>query len=163
MNLNFTLILQILSFLILLGLLVKFLYKPLTQYLDERAKKIRGMTEEAQAAQEKARLYAEDTHKALEMAKDEALRIKNEAKRVSDSERRKVVAEAKREAQRLIEEAKTQLGREKEQVVKDLRQDIADISLDIAKKILGREIGKEDHKRIIDDSIKEIEDVFTRP
>lgn len=163
MNLNFTLILQIISFLILLGLLTKFLYKPFMKYLDERARRIKEMTEGARQAEERARRYAEQTHQALNMAREEALRIKEDTRRLSDAERRRVIEEARKEASFLIEEARKGFSREREAVLDKLRSDVAAISVDIARRILNREIKEEDHKRLIEESITEIEDELSRP
>jgi len=163
MNLNFTFVLQIISFLLLLGLLTRFLYKPLTKYLDERAQNIRQMLEAAKQAGEKAQKYAQQTQSALDSARADALKIKEEARRLSDEERRKVVAEAKKEARFLIEEAKAQLGRERERAFKKIKSEAAALSVDIASKILGREIKPEDHQRLIEDSIAGIEDEISRP
>jgi F-type H+-transporting ATPase subunit b len=163
MNLNFTLVLQILSFLILLGLMTRFLYKPFVKYLDERAANIKKMLTNARESEERSRAYAEQTHQALEMAKTEALKMKEEAKRLSDMERRKVIEESKKEAHFLIEEAKKQIDKERDMALKEIKSEIADISIDIARKILGREIKPEDHKRIIEESISEIEDEIHRP
>jgi len=161
MNLNFTLILQIISFLVLLGVLTKLLYKPFTKYLDDRAKQIKDMLGGAKEAEERAKSYAEEAQKTIEGAKHEAIEIKKENKRLADEERRKIIEEAKKEARFLIGETKSQLGREKELVLKRLRSEISTLSIDVAKKILGREIKKEDHKRIIEESISEIEDVLS--
>ena len=162
MNLNFTLILQIISFLILLGLLTKFLYKPLTKYLDERAEAIKNMTESIKSAEEKARLYAAETHKALQMTREESSKVKKESRRLADEDRKKIIEEAKKEARFLIEGATEQLNVEKNVILKKMQKEIADISLDIARKILGREITKEDHKRIIEESISEMENEIPR-
>lgn len=157
MNLNFTLILQIVSFLTLLGLLTKFLYKPFIKYLDERAQSIKNMTEGAEKAQEQAKRYAQQTHQALEMAKGEALRIKEETRSLSDTERRRIIEEARKEASSLIEIAKKQLGIERESVLKKIRSDVATISVEIARRLLSKEIREQDHKRLIEESMSEIE------
>ena len=70
MNLNFTLVLQILSFLALLSLLTKLLYRPLAKYLDERADNIRELTEGAERDRKKAESYFETSRKELRDAKE---------------------------------------------------------------------------------------------
>lgn len=162
MNLNFTFVLQIISFLLLLLLLTKFLYKPLTKYLDERAQNVRQMLEAAKEAGEKAQKYAQQTHQALDLARADALKMKEEARRLSDEERRRIIEEAKKEARFLIEETKGQFGRERELAFKKIKSEVAAISVDIASKILGREIKAEDHQRLVEASIAEIEDEISR-
>ncbi|MFH1645419.1 MAG: F0F1 ATP synthase subunit B [Candidatus Omnitrophota bacterium] len=162
MNLNFTLILQIISFLVLLGFLMKFLYKPLTKYLDERALFMHEAITNAKLSEDKAKVYAEQTHAALNLAKEEALKIKEEARGLSEDERKRVIQGAKKESMFLVEEARAQLAQEKEELVKKLRAEVSRISVEIAKKVLNRELSKKDHSEIIEESLSEIENVFTR-
>lgn len=160
MNLNATLVIEIISFLILLFILYKFLYRPLLSFMDKRQKAVRDMIESAQSAEEKAKVYAEQTHKALDMAKEEILKIKEENRKISDAQRRKILEQARKEALVLIAEAKARLSQERESVIKEIKSEIAAISVDIAKRVLGREIKPDDHKRLIEESIAQIEDVL---
>jgi len=156
MNLNFTFVLQIISFLILLAALSKLLYKPLMKYLEERTQKTTGLIEGARDAEEKARQHAGEALKALDVAKEEALKLKEESKRSADKERLDVAGRAKEEAQRLIEEAKKQIEKKYKDATKKVALEVGDLSVNIAAKILGREIKKDDHKRLIEESIREI-------
>jgi len=156
MNLNFTLILQIASFIILMGFLTRFLYKPIIKILDERKDSVAKMLRDAQASQETAKKYAEQTRHDLDMVNNKALQIKEEARRVSDAERLKIIKEAKEQALALIEEAKAQGRKELEAVKSELKRQIADISMEAAKRILARELTQKDHKRLIDECIKEL-------
>lgn len=160
MNLNATLIIEVISFLILLFILHKFLYRPLLSLMDKRQKAVRDMIESAHEAEKKAKVYAEQTHKALDMAKNEILKMKEENRKISDAQRRKILEEARKESLALIAEAKERLTQERESVIKEIRSETANISLDIAKRILGREINPDDHKRLIEESIAQIEDVL---
>jgi len=157
MNINFTLVLQIISFLILLGSLGKFLYRPLMKYLEERAKEANDILDSARQAEEKAKEYADRTQQALDAAKYEALKIKDETRRLADKERLDTISQAREEAHRLIEEAKKQVKKEEQDATKRVKTKIGDLSLEIAAKILGREISEVDHKQLIDNSIEEIE------
>ena len=157
MNLNFTLVLQIISFLILLGSLGKFLYRPLMKYLEERAQKANDILDSARQAEEKAKEYANQTQQALDAAKHEALKLKDETKRLADKARLDTISRAKEEAHRLVEEAKKQIKKEEQDATKRVKAKIGELSLEIASKILGREIKKDDHNRLIDSSIEEIE------
>jgi len=156
MNINFTLVLQIISFLILLGSLGKFLYGPLMKYLEERAQKANDILDSARQAEEKAKQYAEETRLALDASKHEALKLKSETKRLADKEKLDTIGQAREEAHRLIEEAKKQIKKEEQDATKRVKVRIGELSLEIASKMLGREIKKKDHERLIDKSIKEI-------
>jgi len=114
------------------------------------------MIENAKASEEKARRYAEETHRALEMARQEAVKLRQESKEIADSERRKIIEESKKEARFLLAQAEQELGRERRAMIGEIRGQIATISVDIARKILGREISAKDHERLIEESISEI-------
>ena len=163
MNLNFTLVLEIISFLILLGLLTKFLYGPVTKYLDERARDMAAAEKNARAAEEKARFFALESERALSRAREESVKMKKESRQIADGERRRIIEEAKKEARFLMERASAELGREKKEVMKGMRDDIASISVDIARKMLGREINEKDHTRLIKESMAELENEVFGP
>jgi len=157
MNLNFTLILQIISFLILMGLLTKFLYKPLIKLLDERKDSVAGNLEAANKAKEEAEAAADATKQALDNAKHEALKIKEDMRKASDTERLAIIREAKQQAAAVVEQAKQGAEKEFEGMQARLRQMIAEVSVEAAKKILQREIDQKSHQKLINDCIKEIE------
>ncbi|MFH1848354.1 MAG: F0F1 ATP synthase subunit B [Candidatus Omnitrophota bacterium] len=157
MNLNFTLVLQIISFLILLGLLMKFLYKPFVKYLDERAQQMKDLLAETEKNREQAAANFQASEERLSRAKKDIMELKEKAAQDADGSRRSIIDEAKKEAGFLVEDAKKKIGSEREAVIKQLRADIGGLSVEIAKKILGREISREDHQKIIEDTISEIE------
>jgi len=84
------------------------------------------------------------------------LKLKEESKRSSDKERLDTVNMAKEEATRMIEEAKKQIAKEHKDTTKRIAKEIGELSLSVASKILGREVKGSDHKRLIDESIREI-------
>ena len=139
-----------------MGLLAKFLYKPLIKILEQRSSQIAKNIEDAKRSQEEARRYAKETHQALDMAKEEALRIAEQVRKDADSTR-SMLDESRKESISIIDKAKKQIEKETDSARLKLKQDIANISLGIAKKILEKEITKKDHERLIDKSIKEMQ------
>jgi len=156
MNLNFTIVLQILSFLVLLGLLTKFLYGPLCKYLDERADNIRKLTEGAERDRKEAESHFETSRKELRGAKEEAVRLIESAIHEADKEKIKTIDGAKKEAFAIMERAELGIKKEIEKAKDDVKKDIASLSVEIAKKILGREINEKDHEKLIRESLKSI-------
>ncbi len=154
MNLNLTLLLQIISFLILMGLLTKFLYKPLIKMLEERSSQVAQDIESARRSQEEAKRYAEETHNALNMAKEEAIKLKEQARKDADSAKREALSEAKKESMLVIDRAKKEIEKETNNARLKLKREISNLATEVAKKILKREIDKKDHQRLIDESIK---------
>lgn len=140
-----------------MGLLAKFMYKPLLRSLEERSAKIAQDIENAKRSEEEARRYAEQTQKALNASKQEAIKMKDQALREADTARRHMLADAKKEYISMIDDAKKDIGKEASEAKAKLKDDIASLSTEIAKKILEKEISEKDHDKLIDESIKEIE------
>jgi len=156
MNLNFTLVIQIVSFLILLGLLTKFFYRPFMNYLDTRAKGIKDMIEESQKNREIAQQEFQNAKDELQKAKHHVIEMKNSVIKEADEHRRFTIEQAKQEAASLLERAKLEVKQELASAKSSLKSDIASLSIEIARKILEREVKDKDHKKLIEDSIKEL-------
>lgn len=148
--------LQIISFLILLGLLTRFLYRPFMKYLDGRAddlgRLIRGTEEDRKKAEEGLRASAEELRKT----KKEIIGLKESAARDADREKIKTLEEAKKEALSIIERARLDAIKELKTAKDEVREEIASLSVEMAKKILNREIKEKDHRRLIEESIREL-------
>ena len=156
MSLNFTLILQIISFLILLWLLAKFLYKPFMKYLDERAEDVRRLIEGAEHDRKKAEEHLEASKEEIRKTREAMLKMKEATTRDADREKIKTIDEAKKEALEILQRTELDVKKEIERAKDNVRKDISSLSLAIAKKILGREIKEEDHKKLIKESLKEL-------
>ena len=152
----FMLILQIISFLILLWLLAKFLYKPFMKYLDERARDVRKLIETAEEDRKKAEEHLEASKEELRKTRETALKIKESAAHEADREKIKTIDETKKEALEILERTELDLKKEIEKAKESVKKDISSLSLEMAKKILGREIKEKDHKKLIKESLKEL-------
>ena len=156
MNINFTIIIQIISFLVLLGLLTKYFYRPFMNYLDKRAKDIKYLIEETQKNREVAQQEFQKAKDELQKTKYQVLKMKNTAVKEADEHRRLAIEQAKQEAASLLERAKVEIKQEVASAKDNLKGDISSLSIEIAKKILEREVKEEDYKKLIEDSIKEL-------
>jgi F-type H+-transporting ATPase subunit b len=156
MNINFTIILEVISFLILVGILTKLIYRPLLRLLDRRNEDVKRMLSEARRAAEQAEKNNQASRENLQVAREEALRIKNVTRQEADRSRLLMIEDAKKEAARILEKAKIELAEQTKLAREALKKDISSISLDIAERILEREIKEDDHKKLIRESLKEL-------
>jgi F-type H+-transporting ATPase subunit b len=156
MNLNATLIIEVVSFIILWAILAKLFFKPLLKILDQRKEAVRGWLDEAKKDRSDAQEFLSQAKRELSSAKDEAINIKQTSRIESEKLRKKILEEAKRESRNLIEQSKEEIELKIQEAKKELRNDIANISLALTEKILEREINKKDHQHLIEESIKEI-------
>jgi F-type H+-transporting ATPase subunit b len=157
MNLNATLFIQSLVFLILAFVTMKFIWPPLMAAIGERQKKIA----EGLAAADKG-------EKSLSEAKANATVILKEAhaqasKIIEQANRRsnEVIDEARgtaiAEGQRLIGDARQEVALESGRAREQLRKEVAGIALAGAGKLLGREIDAKAHAELLEKLALEIE------
>src|SRR5215467_14950580 len=105
-NLDKSLIIQIVNFLLLLWLLHRLLYKPLVAKMEERTGAIKKSLEEAQVARAQAAKQQEENVERLRAAHAEAEAIRTRALKEAGEEQRRLVERARLESQRLVESAK---------------------------------------------------------
>jgi len=146
---------QLVSFLILLGLLIYFGYKPIRKMLDERSNKIRESVEQAEATTKEYERAQMEAEKQISKAREEARLIIAEAGQVRDRLREEARKEARQEAQAVISRARAELERERDEVIDDLRHEFVDTAILAAEKVINEALDKEKHRRLIEQALEE--------
>ena len=142
----------ILTFLVLLGLLAKFAWKPLLKALESRQEAIKKSLDDAdRAKQELARLQTEST-KIIEQARIEADSILTKTRSDAERLREDLKTKAKEESDTIIRNAEQQIQLRTRQALQDIRQEVADIAVIVASKLLERNLAKEDNDRLINEA-----------
>jgi F-type H+-transporting ATPase subunit b len=157
MNLNATLIIQMIV-LIVLGLVtMKFIWPPLIAAIDERRKKI---AEGLASAEKGEKSLAEAKSSASEIVKEarvQASKIIDQASRRSNELVDEARGVAMAEGQRLVAEARQNVALESTRAREQLRKEVATIAVAGAGKLLGREIDAKAHADLLEKLALEIE------
>ena len=147
----------IITFLVLLGLLAKFAWKPLLAALDSRQSAIRKSLDDAQLArQELERLNQESTqilNKARVDADQIIARSRGDAERLREDMKQK----ARAEADAIVKSAERQIQLETARALQQIRTEAVDLSVMIASKLLQRNLTKEDNDRLIEEALKQVD------
>ena len=156
MDINATLLGQMITFLLFLVVTVKYVWPPVIQALRDRQQKIadglaageRGTRDLEQAQQEVKQM--------LDEAKGQAAEILNQANKRDTEMIEEAKTDARAEGERLIAGAKAQLEQEIAQAREALRKEVAKIAVLGAGKVLEREIDVGTHKELLDKVANEI-------
>lgn len=146
---------QLVSFLILLGLLVYFGYKPIRKMLDERSNRIREGMEQAEAIKKEYEHAQAEVQEQINKARQEGQGIIAQAEKLGDRLREEARDEARREAQALTGRVRVELERERDKLIDELRGEFVDIALLAAEKVINETLDKEKHRRLIEEALKE--------
>ncbi len=147
----------IVTFLVLLGLLAKFAWRPLLQALETRQERIRKSLEDAERAKQELERLQQESAKIMRQARIEAESIVTQTRADAERLRGELKQKAKDEADNILRNAQQQIQLQTRQAIQQIRGEVADIAVLLASKLLERNIAKEDNARLIDDTLKQIE------
>jgi len=140
-------------FLLLLGLLGKFAWKPIMDGLDKREQGIEHQIAETKAANEEAKRMLASYERRLSEASDEVRGMLEEARRDSEVTKQTIIAEARKAAEDEQVRAKHEIGLARDEALSSIALKAGDLAVEVAGKFLREKIGKDDHSRLVRDSI----------
>ncbi len=141
------------SFLILLFLLKKFAWVPILSMLKEREDSIENALHEADKAREEMKQLKSSHEQLLREAKDERDAILREARAIKDSIIEEARTKASEEHNRILESAREAIHFEKMAAITDLKNQIAQLSIEVAEKVLKHELSDNKKQKDLADNI----------
>lgn len=147
------------SFIILMLIIRKYAWKPMMQVLIQRETDIRDSLQKAADELEESKQMNREAQETLRQARSDATQIVLQAKKQSLQIQDTMLKEAKEEVQQMREAAQKDIEQERRRMLNEIKGELTDISIEIAEKILRREIKSEDYHRLIDDFIQEMDDL----
>ncbi|MDQ3985555.1 MAG: F0F1 ATP synthase subunit B [Actinomycetota bacterium] len=144
------------TFAIVLFVLWKVAFPKLREAVEAREKKIAGDLEEAESAKKEAKDQLEEYKQQLAEARSEANRIIEEARQQAEQVRKDITDRAEKEAEQIVSRAQEQIEAERNRTVQELQGTIADLSIELAEKVVGRSLDDESQRDLVDAYIKEV-------
>jgi len=138
---------MLISFGVVFFVLAKFGFPVIVKMVDERKAFIDKSLDAAKAANERLAGLQEESERLLKQTHDEEMRILKDAQDI----RNKIIEEAKEqatvEAGKLIADAKSAIEKEKDMAIRDIQNRIADMSINIAEKVLRKNLDNSSAQR----------------
>lgn len=147
----------ILTFLVLLGLLAKFAWKPLLHALESRQEMIRKSLDDADLAKQELEKVQQESAKIVVKARAEADAIVSSSRADAAKLQEELHQKAKAEARGIVEGAERQIQQETNRALSKIRHEAVDLSLTIASKLIQRNLSKQDNESLIEDALKQIQ------
>ena len=149
MNLNATLVAQLVVFFILAWFTMQFVWPPIVKALDERAKKIADGLAAAERGKQDLELATKRSTEALREGKEKAAELIGNAEKRAAQLIEEAKVNAKAEADRIVAGAKAEIEQEAVRAKEQLREQVATLVVSGAEKILRREINTQAHADIL--------------
>ena len=147
----------ILTFLVLLTLLAKFAWGPLLKALESRQETIRKSLDDAQKAKTELERLQQESAQIVRQARVEADAIISQSRTDGALLREEIRAKAKEDADGIIKNAERQIQLETARAIQQIRHEAIDLSVEIASKIIQRNLSKEDNEKLIAEALRQVE------
>ena len=149
-------IFQLIMFIILLAIIKKFAWGPLSGMMKQREEFVANEIESAEKSRQEAAKYLEEQRALLKEARTEAQELIENAKKQAEIQREDIIVSARSEAGRLKESAKLEIEQQKENAVAAIKEQVASLSVLIASKVIEKELSEKDQQKFINDYIQEV-------
>lgn len=152
----FTLICQICNLLIQMYIVKRFLLDKVLAVLDERRRRADAEIAEAKQAKSDAAAIKSEYEKNMAEAKETANQLVADAQKTAAARGEVILSEARAQAAALKQKAEADIAQEKKKAVNEIKDEIGGIAMEIASKVVEREIRETDHKALIDEFIRNV-------
>jgi F-type H+-transporting ATPase subunit b len=149
-NINLTLVIQMIVFVILVGFTMRYVWPMITTAMEERTRKIAMGLAAAEKGREELAQAEKKAAAVLREAREHAHQIVEQAQRRANDMVEQARTTASAEGQRLVAAAQQQIELEAGRVREGLRRDVAQLAVQTASKLLEREIDARTHADLIE-------------
>ena len=151
-----TLIAQIANLFIQAYLIKRFLFKPINEVLAKRKALADAEIADAKKDREEAAAMKAEYEKDMAQAREKASDILATAQKTASAQSEQILKDANAQAAAAKVKAVLEIEQEKKKAVTEIRDEIGGIAMDIAGKVIEREINEEDHRKLIDEFIANV-------
>jgi F-type H+-transporting ATPase subunit b len=160
---NSTFVVELLIFLVVLGVLAKWVLPYLNKAIEARQHSIEQTLQDAEETKKRALELEEQQRQALAESRQEARALKEEAARVGDQLRQELQKRGEEEYQRLVARAGADIEASARRAAEELRAQVAGLVVTVVERVLGEGIVLADQKLLIERAITEVESTSSGP
>ena len=137
-------------------LIKRFLFKPVNEMLEKRRALADAQIREAEQAKADADAIKTEYEQNMKEAKEKANEILTTAQKTAALQSEEMLKEAASQAAALKSKAESDIAQEKRKAVNEIKDEIGGMAVEIAGKVIEREISEEDHTKLIDEFIANV-------
>ncbi|ERL66421.1 AtpF [Schleiferilactobacillus shenzhenensis LY-73] len=141
-------------FAVLLVAVGHFAWNPVNDMMEKRRNKINDDIDHAQSARQTAEEQQKKTAAALADSKNQAVAIISKAQQQGSAQQDQIIAQAHTDAETMKKQAEKDAAQARQDALAHAKDDIADLSVQIASKLINKELDASAHQQLIDSYIK---------
>ncbi len=142
-------------FCLMLVILGKFAWGPIRQALDDREHYVATQLDEAKQRNEEAQRMLKEHAQQMAGATDEVRALLDQARKDADAQKQAILDEAQKAAAAEKDRAIREIGAAKNAALQDMADASVSTAVDLAGRIVGRQLDKSDHTNLIEDAVRQ--------
>lgn len=147
---------HMLSIVLLTLLFKRYLFKPVRNFMETRAKVFADERTEIDAQKQELQQQQSELEQSRASLQQQGAEIVAHSQQQGEEQAQEIVDQAHTQAAAIVAEAQKQAAQLKQSALGEARDQVADLSVEIASRILEREVNKEDHAHMVEEFIKEV-------
>ena len=155
-TINGTVIVELVTFLIMLAILARYVYPEIVKVAEARQRQIAEQLKEAEEARTAAEQRLKEAEEKLNDARKTAQGVIDAAAKSAEQLRQEMRQKAEEESKRTIEAARKEIEAERDQAVRSVRSEVANLVVAATEKVIGETLDDAKHRQLIDRAIREV-------
>lgn len=148
-------IFAVLNLLVLYFILKRVLFKPVTEFMENRTQSIQNSIDDAERQKAEAMELKRSYEEQIGHAKEEAEKIISEARAKAEAEHDRIVEDGRKEVEALMARAREDMEGERRQMISELRAQVAGLALAAASRVIEVNLDTEKNRALVDKFIDE--------
>ena len=149
-------LISLINLLIIYRILKKFLFKPVQKVMNERQAQVDRIYGDANQSRAQAEQMKQEYEQRLASAREEADGLVKNAVQTAQKRSDQMVSDAAAQASRIKQKADEEIAQQKKKMLQDVRDEISDLAVEIASKVVEREISPRDYDGFVDEFIRNV-------
>lgn len=152
----YTYLFSIINILVLFLILKYILFKPVSNFLNQRVERIKKNISDAENNKAEAEKLKNEHREQVDKLKDETGTIINNAHQRAQTEAEEIIKKAKAEAEIILQKSREQGQREVEKALEEVKNQVANLALLAASKVIQRNMDTEANRKLVEEFIDEV-------
>ena len=152
-----SILLHVVNAAILLVALYFLLYRPVRRYMNNRSSTVAKELQDVLDAQEKLRVEQDEAQQEVQAAQKQAADVVAKSVAQAQEQAQHILEDAHSDAELTLRQARTETEFMRRNARNEMRDEVANLSVELAEKILQREVKQDDHAKLVEDFLKKVE------
>jgi F-type H+-transporting ATPase subunit b len=155
-EINGTVIVELLTFLIMLAVLARYVYPEVVKIAEARQRAIAQQLHDAEQARADAEVRLQEAQAKLEEARKTAQQVIDSASKSGEQLRQDLREKAEEDAKRIADSSRKDIEAERERALQSARTEVADLVVTATEKVIGETLDGPKHRQLIERAIQEV-------